>query len=187
MAKSAVEREIWKNVSSGLRHFIIFDPVGNQTHGLVQAGRTFTITALERQMNQQAAHSSDADLFRNGTFVLIKETEETVEDEIASPNSVSDDEIFTAVAEALGGDSVAIEAMLERCSSVVTAQRLLEELIVQDASASLVELAKGKVKEFSDTPLGPDGKPMDIVERETIAPPQIEADGFSKEKALRPR
>ena len=187
MVAKAVERELWKNVSAGLRHYIMLDPVGHQTHGLAQAGRTFTLTPLERQLNQQAAHAPEADLFRNGTFVLIKETDDTVPDEIQSPNSISDAEITEAVHEALAKNPVPIELMLEQCTSVVTAQRILEELVVQDASASLVEQAKAKVVEFSDRPIGPDGKPMDLIERETIAPPTIEADGFSKEKAIRPR
>jgi hypothetical protein len=188
MATKIVERELWKNVSPGLRYYIVLDAIGNQTFGLAQPGRTFTITPLERQLSQQAAHDSKADLFRNGTFVLIKDTEDTVVEEITSPDSVTDGEIETAVAEALAGDTVPIEAMIERTSSVVTGQRILEELVLQDAAQSLVNAAKAKIESVTDRPVGPDGEPMKVVERESVPSPDAEpADMFRKERALRPR
>lgn len=185
--RTTVERELWKNVSPGLRYYLILDMFGNQTHGLVQAGRTFTITPLERQLNQQAAQSAKADMFRNGTFVLVKVTDDTIQAEIDSPNSVTDAEIETAVAEAVAGDSVPIEAMLERLSSMVTGQRILEEVVLQDAPQSLVNLTKQRIEDLTDRPIGPDGKPMKIVEREVIPPPEIQSEPFKAERAVRPR
>ena len=182
------DREIWKNVTPGLRYYIEMDPLGRQTHGLVQAGRTFTITPLERQINQQAAASPEMDMFRNGTFVLVQPTDDTIEDEVMSPNAISDGEIEVAVHEALAGDEEAIQEILDRVSSSVTAQRVLEELVVQDGPTSLVEAAKAKVDEYTERPIGPDGKPMDIVERETVQEPVAStAAAFSEQKAIRPR
>jgi hypothetical protein len=183
-----LDREVWKNVSPGLRYYITLDPIGNQTSMTVQAGRTFTITPLERQMNQQAAYDPKADLFRNGTFVMIKPTDDTNEDEVESPDSLSDGEIEEAVHQALAGETVPIELMLERVTSVTTAQRILEELVLQDAKQSLVEQAKLKVDEFEDKPIGPDGEPMDIVERETVMSQEVAGDeAFRASKAIRPR
>lgn len=183
-----LDREVWKNTSAGMRHYITLDPIGNQTSRVVQAGRTFTITPLERQLNQEAVWDSSADLFRNGTFIMLKGTEDTNSDEVESPNSVSDSEIEEAVHEALGGDSVPIEAMLEKVSSVQTAQRVLEELVIQDAPASLVELAKAVVDKFTDKPLGPDGEPMEIPERETVGSQETAGDeAFRQSRAIRPR
>jgi hypothetical protein len=162
MATQLVEKELWKNVAPGLRYYMILDVMGNQTHAVVQPGRTFSISPLERQLNQSAAYDPKADLFRNGTFVIVKKSGETIADEIESPNSISDQEIEDAVAELLGGDSVPIELMLERVSSAVTAQRLLEEL-------------------------GPDGQPMAVVERETISSSEADPEDFRASKAVRPR
>lgn len=181
-------REVWKNVTPGLRYYIEMDPLGRQTHGLVQAGRTFTITPLERQINQQGAASPEQDMFRNGSFVLVQETDETILDEVVSPNSVSDGEIEVAVHEALAGDEESIMQILDNVSSAVTAQRVLEELVVQDGPASLVEAAKAKVDEYTERPIGADGKPMEIVERETVQEPVAStAAAFSEQKAIRPR
>lgn len=185
MAKVA-QRELWKNVSSGLRYFIKLDPIGNQTHGLVQAGKTFTISDIERQLNQETAHDATADLFRNGTFVLVKPTKNTVEDEVESVNSLTDDGIELAVSEMLGDDSVPLELMMETVTSAVTAERILEELVSQDAPQSWVDKSKELVRAHTDYPLGSDGKPMEVIEREVIETPSVE-EGFRASKAVRPR
>jgi hypothetical protein len=118
---------------------------------------------------------------------LVKVTDDTIQAEIDSPNSVTDAEIETAVAEAVAGDSVPIEAMLERLSSMVTGQRILEEVVLQDAPQSLVNLTKQRIEDLTDRPIGPDGKPMKIVEREVIPPPEIQSEPFKAERAVRPR
>lgn len=190
-ATKVVGRELWRNVSPGLRYYITMDALGNQTHGVVQPGRTFTITPLERQLNQQASHSTKADLFRNGTFVLVQKTDETVEDEIDSPNSLADDDIERAVSIAIAeDDTVAFEAMVARMSSVVTGQRILEEVVLQDAPQSMVNAVKEKIEEISeaDLPIGPDGEPQKVIERENIPAPEAPgAEAFRKERAVRPR
>lgn len=183
-----LDREVWKNVSAGLRHYITLDPIGNQTSATVQPGRTFTLTPLERQLNQQAVWDPSADLFRNGTFVLLKATDDTIKDEIRSPNSLADSEIEEAVHEALGGETALLEEMLADVSSVDTAQRILEELVIQDGPKSLVDLAKETVDKFTERPVGPDGEPMNIVERETVGSQETAGDeAFRASKAIRPR
>ncbi len=185
MAKVA-QRELWKNVSPGLRYFIKLDPIGNQTHGLVQAGKTFTISDIERQLNQEMAAEATADLFRNGTFVLVKPTEDTELDEVESVNSLSDNDIEVAVSEMLGDDTVPLELMMETVTSAVTAERILEELVMQDAPQSWITKSKELVKQHTDFPIGSDGKPMEVVEREVIETPSVE-EGFRASKAVRPR
>jgi hypothetical protein len=185
MAKLA-QRELWKNVSTGLRYYIKLDPLGNQTHGLVQAGKTFTISDIERQLNQEIAHDGEADLFRNGTFVLVRPTKHTIEDEVESVNSLSDNDIEVAVSEMLGDDSVPLELMMETVTSAVTAERILEELVSQDAPQSWVDKSKELVKAHTDFPIGSDGKPMEVIEREVIETPSVE-EGFRASKAVRPR
>ena len=185
MAKVA-QRELWKNVSPGLRYYLRLDPIGQQTHGLVQAGKTFTISDIERQLNQEIAHNAEADLFRNGTFVLVKPTKNTIEDEVESVNSLSDQEIELAVAEMLGDDDIPLDLMMETVTSAVTAERILEELVMQDAPQSWVDRAKVLIKKHTDFPLGSDGKPIEIIEREAIETPSVE-EGFRASRAVRPR
>lgn len=185
MAKVA-QRELWKNVSPGLRYFLKLDPIGNQTHGVVQAGKTFTISDIERQLNQEIAHDAGADLFRNGTFVLVKPTKDTIEDEVESVNSLSDHEIETAVSEMLGDDDIPLDLMMETVTSAVTAERILEEMVMQDAPQSWVDRAKVLIKKHTDFPIGQDGKPMEVIEREVIQTPSIE-EGFRASRAVRPR
>lgn len=190
VATKIAGRELWRNVSPGLRYYITMDALGNQTHGVVQPGRTFTITPLERQLNQQAAHSAKADLFRNGTFVIVQTTDDTDVDEIASPNSIADSDIEEAVSEAITGDPVPFELMLERMESVVTGQRILEEVVLQDAPTSMVSAVKAKMEQLEEAaaPMGPDGKPMKVVERDTIQSPDADpAEMFRASRAVRPR
>lgn len=147
--------EIWKNVSGGLRYYTGLDPMGRETTKLVQAGRTFSVSPLERQLNQQAVADPKFDLFTNGNFILIEEAAETIPEEVESPNSLSDSEIEQLVAQAKAGDSVPLEAAIERATSVMTAQRILEEMVLNDCVPSLTDLAKAKVEQLIDKPTVP--------------------------------
>ena len=118
--------------------------------------------------------------------MLVKPTKHTVEDEVESVNSLTDEEIELAVSEMLGDDSVPLELMLTRVTSAVTAERILEELVSQDAPQSWVDKSKELVKAHTDYPIGQDGKPMEVIEREVIETPSVE-EGFRASKAVRPR
>ena len=163
-----VTKEIWKNVSAGLRHYIALDVIGNQTSKTVKAGRTFTITQMERRLNQEAVYDAKVDPFRDGTYLIVKDTEDTVTDEIESPNSVTDGEIEAAVRESIGGDTVPIEAMLSRVGGINTAQRIYEEAVAMDAPASVVEMAKTKVESLEERPTGVDGRTIAVGERDVV-------------------
>lgn len=183
-----VAKELWRNVTAGVRHYIKLDPIGNQTHGVVQPGKTFTISPIERRLNQEAAYADKADLFRNGTFILVEGSEQTSEEEIESINSITDAQIVAAVEAALGGNNQPIEAMIRAVDSYVTCQRIVEELVVQDARQSLVDAAKRRLSDLTDRPLGPDGKPMQIAEREVIdSSIPGEAAAFSAQRAVKVR
>jgi hypothetical protein len=163
-----VKKEIWKNASAGLRFYIALTAIGEQTTKTVNSGRTFTISALERRLNQEAVYGKEVDPFRDGTFLLVRQADDTEQDEIESPNSVTDAEIETAVREAMGGDSVAIEMMIERVGGINTAQRIYEEAVAADAPGSVIELAKAKVESLEERPVGVDGKPIAVGERDVV-------------------
>lgn len=157
--------EIWKNVAAGMRYYRSLDAMGRETTSLVQAGRTFSLTPLERQLNQEMAASKQLDMFLNGTFLLVQASDDTNMDEIQSPNSITDREIVTVVQETKGGDLRPLKKLMKLVDSYHTAQRILEELVVEDAPQSAVSLAKQKVEELTEKPNVP------MVDVETVSMP----------------
>lgn len=158
MAEKTVE--VWKNTSPGLCWYVGFDTRGAEKAHLVQGYKTFTLTTLERQMNQEKAASPEQDLFRNGTFVLAKGSEETEQDEIASPNAMTDAEIADLVRELIHGDSVDVGEALAEVTSLVTVKRIKDELVLEDAPASIIAAVDAKARELN---------PAAPVERQVVA------------------
>ncbi len=175
--------EIWKNSAAGMRWYKILDRQGRETGKTVQGGRTFSLTAFDRQINQDEAATPEQDLFRNGNFVMIKPAEDTNKDEIESPDSFTDAEL-TALVHGLLAQEQTIEAAIHFIESPVTLGRLMEELVIEDAPSSMVAVVKEK-KETKEAgtaterefiaPAAPDepevDTPSDIPEVET--PPMV--------------
>ncbi len=135
--------EVWKNQAAGMRWYKVLDRQGREIGKTVQGYRTFTLTAFDRQINQDLAASPEQDLFRNGSFVLIKAAHDTNEDEIQSPDSFTDQELTTLVHEILAKDKT-IEEAIFRIESGVTLNRLMEELVIEDAPQSAIAAVKTK-------------------------------------------
>lgn len=146
MAEQAVE--VWRNTAAGTRWFRAFDVRGAETTKLVQGNRTFTLTTMERQLNQDRVASPEQDLFRNGTFVLSKASEQTILDEVESPNSKTDAEIDEIVRELIHGEGFTLAQALEGIDSLNTVQRIMEGLILEDASVSMVDDIKARMREL---------------------------------------
>ena len=152
--------EVWKNSAAGMRWIKVLDRQGREIGKTIQGGRTFTISTFDRQVNQDAAAESDLDLFRNGTFVLVKASTETNEDEIESSDSLTDAELATMVHEILA-KSLTAEQAIFKITSPVTLGRLLEALVVEDASKSAIDTVKAKKQSI---------EPGAAVEREVVVP-----------------
>lgn len=177
-----MQKEVWKNVAAGPRHYICFTAIGEQTSRVVQPGRTFTVSPTERRLNQEAVFDAKVDPFRDGTFINVRETEESESDEFESVDSITDKEIEVAVSEAVGGDTERIEGMIRAISGINTASRILEELVVVgEAPSSLVDLAKEKVDELTDKPTGDDGKPIAIGTRDVVSAAVMADTGVKKD------
>ena len=153
--------EVWKNTAAGMRWMKVIDRQGRETGKTVMGGRTFTITTFDRQVNQDRAAEPGLDLFRNGTFVLVKESEETIQDEVASSDSLTDSELATAVHEILAKNMTA-EEVIYKVESPVTLGRLLEALVAEDAPKSAIDVVKAKKHGI---------EPGAAVERVAVAPP----------------
>ncbi len=135
--------EVWKNQAAGMRWYKILDRQGYEIGKTVHGYRTFTLTPFDRQINQDKAASPEQDLFRNGNFVLIKKAVDTHMDEIESPDSFTDAELTTLVHEVLAKDKT-IEAAIHFVESPVTLGRLLDELVIEDAPKSYLDVVRAK-------------------------------------------
>ncbi len=138
--------EVWKNTANGPRHYITFGMQGQELSKVVQGNRTFTLTTFERQINQERAASPEQDLFRDGSFVIVKDSEETNENEIESDNSVTDQELGEMVSEILH-DAEFLDGVLTKLTSANSLNRLLEFLVAEDASMSVIERTREAFQE----------------------------------------
>lgn len=143
--------ETWRNTQPGLRWYIAFDLQGRETTKTVAGHRTFTLTTFERQINQERAATPEQDLFRNGGFVLVRPSAETKEDELGSPNAVTDAAIEDAVMQVIGG-SKTIEEVMEGVDSAFTMNRYLDQLVAEDAPTGAIEYVKGLLADKEPQP-----------------------------------
>lgn len=158
--------EVWKNTAAGMRWMKVIDRQGRETGKTVMGGRTFTITTFDRQVNQDTAAEPELDHFRNGTFVLVKESVDTNQDEVASSDSLTDAELATTVHEILAKNVTAEQAIF-KISSPVTLGRLLEALVVEDAPKSAIDTVKAKKQGI---------EPGAAVERVAVTKPKKKAE-----------
>jgi len=153
--------EVWVNTAAGMRWIKVLDRQGRETGKTIPGGRTFTVSTFDRQVNQDAAADPGQDLFRNGTFVLVKESGETNKDEVESSDSLTDAEMATIVHEILA-KNMTVEAAIHKIGSPVTLGRLLEALVAEDAPKSAIDTVKAKKQGI---------EPGAAVERQVVSPP----------------
>lgn len=138
--------EVWKNTAAGMRWYIAFDLQGRESSKTVPGGRTFTLSTFERQINQERTADPSQDLFRNGTFTLAKPSEDTVNDEIASPNALTDQEIEEIVREVVFGDKTITE-VIKTIDSTLTLHRLWEAFVLEEKTPDRVTKAIKRKKD----------------------------------------
>jgi hypothetical protein len=146
VAQMASQLELWKNTAAGMRWYISVDIRGQQKGKTVQGGRTFTLSTFERQINQELAASPQQDLFRNGTFVLARSSDDTNEEEVQSPNALTDQEIETIVQDVVFGD-LKIDDVIAEIDSGVTLFRLYEAFTLEEKTPSRVKAAVKKKRD----------------------------------------
>jgi hypothetical protein len=139
--------EVWKNTAVGMRWYICYNPMGAEDSKTVNGGRTFTLTTLERQVNQARSAGGGQDLFRNGTFILVRSSDSTDLQEFESRDAFTDDEIEVLVNEILGSPEE-IDVLIEPLTSPVTLGRLYEEMVLVDAPSDLIAVVKDRKKQF---------------------------------------
>lgn len=136
--------EVWKNTASGMRWAQTTDRHGKSVAKLVQPGKVFTITAFDRQVNQDSAATASQDLFRNGTFVLVKAAADTVLDEIESPDSLTDGEVQALIYDVLA-KNVSVDEAIGNISSPIALSRILTALVIEeDVPKGVIEAVQKK-------------------------------------------
>lgn len=153
--------EIWYNTSAGTCWYKCFDLQGRETTKTVKGGRTFTLTTFERRINQEAASDPAVDLFRNGTFVLKRPSDDTDRAEIQTPDAITDEEIENIVREVMYGD-LSIQDVIANISAPLTLNRILLQLVAEDAKSSIIKAVQAKYDALNP------GKP---VEHEIVTVP----------------
>lgn len=174
MTQRTVEVEVWQNVSLGSKWYKCFDVRGQVTTKVVRGGKTFTLSPLERQMNQESAANPKQSLFLNGTFVLRRPAEATDMAELASPEALTDEQLNDIVRDVMFAE-LDITELIGELQSEVTLQRLHEKLIVEDAKKSVIDLVKARLDHLHGG---------DINERVQVTKP--DDDEFARFKAVRP-
>jgi hypothetical protein len=136
--------EVWKNETAGMRWVKVTDRLGKGQARVVQAGKVFTITPFDRQINQDSFATPQQDLFRNGTFVLVKSAEDTIMDEIESPDSLTESEVQSIVYDILAKKTTG-ERAIRDINSPIALNRILTALVLEeDAPNSAVDAVKTK-------------------------------------------
>lgn len=146
---STTDLEMWENPGRSRVVVTKLAANGQRRSEIVNGGRKFHISPLERRMNQELAFNEKLDVFKNGTLRpvrLIEGTEDAAE--IASnPNHMSDSEMI----DLLKGHAKTFAKRLNEIENGGTIERLLElaESPEVDASTSRVQLIRDRVAELS--------------------------------------
>jgi hypothetical protein len=163
--------ETWRNPGQGRVVVRRLDHLGQLSNEeMVNAGATFTITALERELNQRLAYTPELDFFANGTLepVDLIEGSAAAAEFAANPHLVSAEEMQAMVTPVRGArKSAADQAFLERLATITNAttlSRLAQLAEEEDAPISRVRAINARLAEVEGLGLvqtgmvpGPDG------------------------------
>jgi len=163
--------ETWRNPGQGRVVIKRLDHLGQlREEELIGAERTFTITPLERELNQRLAHSPEQDFFANGTLepVDLIEGSAAAREFAENPHLVSAEEMQAMVTPVRGArKGAADQAFLDRLASITNAttlSRLAQLAEEEDAPISRVRAINARLAEIEGLGLmqtgmvpGPDG------------------------------
>lgn len=146
---SQSEVEMWENPGRSRVVVTKLDARGQRRAEMVNGGRKFHITPLERRMNQELAFDEKLDVFKNGTLRPVRLIEGNEDTPIiaANPNHMSDSDMV----ELLKGHAKTFAKRLTEIENAGTIERLLElaESPEVDASTSRVQLVRDRLVELT--------------------------------------
>ncbi len=159
--------EVWKNETAGMRWVTITDRHGKDGSRRVQAGKVFTITPFDRQINQDSFATPEQDLFRNGTFVLVKQAKDTILDEIESPDSLTESEVQGIVYDILA-KNVSGNQAVRNITSPIALNRIVTALVLEeDVPTAALDEVRAKLSKV-------DGGTKVAAERVLVTPAEEE-------------
>lgn len=163
--------ETWRNPGQGRIVIMRLDHLGQlREEEMVGAGKTFTITPLERELNQRLAYSPAADFFANGTLepVDLIDGSDAQREFADNPHLVSLQEMQAMVTPVRGArKGAADQAFLDRLATIdnaTTLSRLAQLAEEEDAPISRVRAIQARLAQVEGLGLsqtgmvpGPDG------------------------------
>lgn len=149
-------RETWENVSGSQVYLKTYNFRGEDKTLHIRPGQRGSLTAGERQINQDAIPNNLNDPFTNGMLIrvdagvkLISDGEE--EAAVLSPNAIDDDELRKMFS---WKGTKKFKERLEEMTSIYPVKRLARLAEDEEVGASLaqVRLIEERISELDDTP-----------------------------------
>ena len=139
--------ETWRNATQGTAAVIKRDRMGNETHILVNGGKTFTLTKEERLLNMDRAANPDLDLFSNGTLIPVRliEGDEDARELASNPNLMGEAEMK----ELFKGHWRTFESKINSIRNPLLLERMLEMAQELDATVRQVGIIETRLDEVS--------------------------------------
>lgn len=139
------DMEVWTNPGRGRVVVLKHDPMGRLRGEMVGPGRKVHLTALERQINQERAYSTEQDVFANGTLqpVRLLEGDESEALLASNPEWLGQSDMEGLIS----GHFKTLEKRVSEISNPATLQRLLEVAREKDASVKQVELIDARLSQ----------------------------------------
>lgn len=143
----AAELETWRNATKGMVYLLKIDRFGNETHEVVNGGKSFSLSNAERLLNQDRAANEGLDMFKNGQLVPVRllEGDEEAAEIAANPNLMGEQEMT----ELFKTHWKTFDAKLAKISNLVTLSRMMEVANEVDATIKQVAMIEARIGELS--------------------------------------
>lgn len=141
--------ETWQNMGKGPVGLIKLDPRGNESHEIVDGGKTFTISKEERQINQDRCVANENDFFTNGRLAHVRLIEGD-EESLAmanNPNVLTE----TDLQELFSEHWKTFEKRVMAIGNTITLERLRDIADTKDATVKQMKVIEARMKELDPT------------------------------------
>ena len=133
----ADNQETWANHGKGDVFVLTFDHTGRLKSVPIRSGQKLTLTVKERQLNQERAFSSDADMFSNGRLspVRLVDSADDYEEIASNPNHLSESDMV----DVLKLKGKAFSERLDEITNVIALERMFELASDESANVSMTQ------------------------------------------------
>jgi hypothetical protein len=147
MEKVMADKETWENLSQQPAVVPSVNFRGEVSQRIIPPGRSFQITAEERQTYQQRIDDPKRDKFMNGTYQAVKlvETAEDYAEIMDAPDRLSEDDLK----DILKGQAKTVSNKVADIDNPVTVKRLLDLANESDAPGSKITVLEERYEELT--------------------------------------